>query len=190
MCLNEIKENAKICCHCGQFQKKQKDPINFSKISLVIGVIISTISLATIGINAYKKLQEPNNSDIVGRVLDYDKESFNLALSNRGNKSAVVWYLKVSYPEAHACEKEVRTFTKTINIKNQVIEANKTYNIPVYISSLNISTFTPEALADEEIKEDLKEYEVCSANLTFLDFDNIIKNKSFKFSCMPQGQCP
>ena len=174
-CHEEINADATVCKHCG-FKEKW----DASKIGLHICLLLSVISLATIASSIIIKMFESSNADIVGQVLSFDKNTLDLALSNRGKNSAVIWDLMITYPEAGKCNLEDYEVTTRMVLQKSVIEPNKTIIVPsktIDEDILHIADMSPEARADEKYKDLFKAMELCTANIIYLDFDNEFKNK-------------
>ncbi|GEM_PF-5371476 len=77
-------------------------------------------------------------------------------------------------------------------LENSVIEPGKTQSFSIKTNNLYkiFAGFDPHALSDKAIAKKLNDYKVCSAKLTYLDFDNTHKSLEVDFHCNPQGICP
>jgi hypothetical protein len=186
-CHEEIHADATVCKHCG-FKEKW----DAGKIGLHIGLVLSVISLTTIASSTIIKMFESSNADIIGQVLSFDKNTLDLALSNRGKNSAVIWDLLITYPKAGNCNLQGYEVTTRMALNKSVIEPNKTIIVPsktIDESVLHIADMSPEARADEDNKDLFKAIELCTADIIYVDFDNEFRNKKISFTCAPLAEC-
>ena len=187
-CKQEIKETATKCHYCGTSQRLGRFA---SKISLYVGTVIAVVSLATMGYESAKKLLEKETADIVAHVPGVDYEQFNLVVSNKGNKPGVIYDLTIGYPPAIECSGGEEWTMHRIDIADKVVEPGKTITISREIKGLYkaFSGFEPHALSSAKLSKQLEKYKVCSADLTYLNFDGSHKTIKIGFHCGPQGKC-
>jgi hypothetical protein len=187
-CQSSIDKNAKVCPFC-------KSSLGWAgKIqpaSLVVGTFLALISLVTIAIESVSKLLEKNEADLVMSVAKFNDDNFNVVISNKGNRSAVVYDLTISYPPVEECKNRISKTTDRVEFESKVVEPGHTYNIEVEIQNLYKAFvgFDPQVLSNEVLMKNLEEYKVCSAHITYLDFDQKHKPKEVYFYCGPQGGC-
>ncbi len=188
-CKQEIREDARKCKFCGAAQGRMNSA---NTISIYVGAIIAVTSLATLAIEAGKKLFDKEKASLTITVVDSSPESFNYVVSNKGSKPGVAYDLTVKYPPSMECSKGDVFFEQRLAADNKVIEPGKTYSFSSKVNRLYsvFAGFDPHALADKKLSQTLAEFKVCSATLTYLDFDSTHKSEEVKFHCVPQGVCP
>lgn len=161
-------------------------------ISIYVGAIIAVVSLATLAIEAGKKLFDREKASLTISVVDSSPESFNYVVSNKGSKPGVAYDLTVNYPPSMECSKGDIYIMQRLTVDNKVIEPGKTYSFSSKVDGLYgaFAGFDPHALADKTLSRSLSKFKVCSATLTYLDFDSTHKSVKVMFHCAPQGVCP
>ncbi|MFT0520570.1 hypothetical protein [Pseudomonas faucium] len=186
-CKQGIHRDAKKCNHCGSSQGRMN---TLNTVSIVAGVIIAVASLFTLALEAGKKIFERNAASLNLVVSNVEADRFNYIVSNKGSKPAVAYDISIKYPPALECSKDY-TMVR-LPMTNKVIEPGKTYPFSIEVKNLykDIAGIDPHALADEKLAPQLKDLEVCSATLTYIDFDNTHKTLETRFHCGPQGACP
>lgn len=159
-------------------------------ISIYVGAIIAVVSLATLAIEAGKKLFDRESASLTISVVDSSPESFNYVVSNKGSKPGVAYDLTVKYPPSMECDNIY--IMQRLAVDNKVIEPGKTYSFSSKVDGLYgaFAGFDPHALADKTLSRSLSKFKVCSATLTYLDFDSTHKSVNVMFHCGPQGVCP
>lgn len=187
-CKQPIDEAATKCQHCGTSQGLGRAA---SKVSLYVGTIIAVASLATMGYESARKIFEPQKAEMTAYVPGVDYEQFNLVISNTGNRPGVIYDLTIKYPPAMECSGGGQSTMHRTGISNKVIEPNQTITVSSKIEGLYraFAGFDPHALSDPDLSEKLEEFKVCSAGLTYLDFDGAHRTLNVMFHCGPQGQC-
>jgi hypothetical protein len=151
-------------------------------------------SLITIGIQSAKLLLDDEVADLLVFNTNSEDSKFNFVVSNKGTRSAVLYSLKITIPEAMECSHPVVSISTQIKIENKVIEPAKTYALSAItginkldlINNFNTSTSSGSGSG---VAENLDEFKVCSAELAYLDFDGIDKIKKFNFRCMIEPKC-
>jgi len=186
-CKQEIHVEAKKCNHCGSSQGRM-NAIN--TISIVAGVIIGVASLFTLALEAGKKIFERNEARLNLVVSSIEADRFNYIVSNQGSKPAVAYDISIQYPPAIECGEHYAMLR--LPMDNKVIEPDKIYPFSIVVKGLStaLAGVDPHALADKALASELKALEVCSATLTYIDFDNTHKTLKTSFHCGPQGACP
>ena len=161
-------------------------------ISIYVGAIIAVVSLATLAIEAGKKLFDRESANLTISVVDSSPERFNYVVSNKGSKPGVAYDLTVKYPPSMECSKGDIYIMQRLAVDNKVIEPGKTYSFSSKVDGLYgaFAGFDPHALADKTLSRSLSKFKVCSATLTYLDFDSTHKSVKVMFHCGPQGVCP
>lgn len=187
-CKQPIAEAATKCHHCGT---SQGFDITANKVSLYVGTVIAVISLATMGYESAKKIFKEEKAELIAYVPGVDYEQFNLVISNTGNKPGVIYDLTIKYPPAIECSGGDQWTMHRIDMSNHVVEPNKTITVSQEIKGLYkaFSGFDPHVLSDPNLSKQLEDFKVCSADLTYLDFDGTHKTLKVKFHCGPQGEC-
>lgn len=187
-CQTEIDSNAKICPVC-------KTSFELSSvvqtISLYVGTAIALCSLASIGYESFTKVMEKEKADLVLNVAKINNDQFNIVVSNKGSRSAVVYDLTISYPPIKECKQKISSNMERVEFESKVIEPSKTYNIPVNVKNLYkaFAGFDPQVLSNEKLMKNLEEHKMCSAHITYLDFDGTNKPQEVSFYCGPQSGC-
>jgi hypothetical protein len=88
-CREKIERGAKICIRCNQFQDWRRF---FGLSSTILSLLVALVSVLSIAIPAVLNVRPPQKSDIHCSLLEWNAEggNFKLAVSNKGNRAAVV----------------------------------------------------------------------------------------------------
>lgn len=187
-CQTAIDAKARICPIC---KKSFEWSGVIQTISLYAGTTIALFSLASIGYESFTKIVEREKADLILNVAKLNNDQFNIVVSNKGRRSAVVYDLTISYPPIKECKQKISINTERVEFESKVIEPGKTYNISVSVKNLYkaFAGFDPQVLSNEKLMKNLGDYKVCSAHITYLDFDGTHKPQEVSFYCGPQSGC-
>lgn len=131
---------------------------------------------------------EPNSADLLIHNTNTVDGKFNIIVSNIGTKPAVIYQLELNIPDAVDCDWPVIVWGGNSNLENKIINPSKTYAIPIDMGINQLEMINNFNMTIEHINQtdDLK---LCTGKVAYLDFDGKDKVESFKFRCMPQGDC-
>lgn len=194
LCDSQISAKAKICPVCNQ--KLGFEGLLY-KTSFYIAATLSVLSLLTIAASMLKS----DDADIIGRVLNADDYGVNIAISNRGNGDAFIWSATVYYEEfiSEKCNgdlEDIKTSSKSLNVKRTVVEKGKAYVFEWKSLSTTEANKVFEAfdartnLEYEDFLSLMEDSErACKVEIIYSNVDGKIINKNVPFSCFKLSPC-
>lgn len=190
-CKESLRPGATKCADCGSEQRK----VTLNSIALFIGAVLSVTSLSAIGLNAGKNLFDPKAASLSGAVASGDSHAIYFTVSNKGTRAATVIDVMVEGPYTGPTCKRPMTFGTRAESSEitKVIEPGKMYAIVARLGggfSELPTTFTPEALLDKSLPAKLGSGMSCRLSVSYIDFDNSVKNFAIPYLCLPQAPCP
>ncbi|MDR6450476.1 hypothetical protein J2794_006617 [Paraburkholderia terricola] len=169
--------------------------MTLNSVALSVGAVLSVWSLTVLGWTAAKNLLDPQVASLSGAVAGGDARAVYFTVSNHGTRAGTVIDVMVEGPYTRPTCKAPVTFGARAESSEimKVIEPGKTYAMVAHLSggfSELPTTFAPEALLDPSLPIKLGSGMSCKLAVSFIDFDNRVKQFGISFPCLPQAPCP